>query len=108
MKLSERGRDHYIARLGFWYSTLVLPVAALCILCGTTLFLAGITGNISWSARAPGGLGTDVTNAAPGVIFVIVGLLMICVTRFRQHHAKPPKRSRNRIGKCDKDASVSV
>ena len=70
------------SRYHFWYSTLALATANLCIVCGAILFLNGITGHVAWASKVLG-LTTQLNDAAPGVVFVVVGFLIICVTRFR-------------------------
>lgn len=71
-----------VARYEFAYAILGLTVGLICIVLGLVLFLHGAQGTTSWTARLLG-LQTDVTDAAPGVMFGLVGLFVIFVSRYR-------------------------
>ena len=45
----------------------------VCIVLGLVLFMHGAQGTTSWTARLPAA--TDVTDAPPGIVFCLVGLL---------------------------------
>jgi hypothetical protein len=64
-----------------WYSVLGLIVGAVCVLSGVVLFLHGVAGNTSWTASLLG-LNSKITDAAPGVVFAILGFFVIYVTRY--------------------------
>lgn len=65
----------------FWYSVMGLIVGVLCVLCGLILFLRGVKGGTSWSIEVLG-LRSHITGALPGVVFAIVGFLIIYITRY--------------------------
>jgi len=65
----------------FVYSLSGLVLGLVCILGGVVLFLNGIVGTTSWTARLLGAE-SSVTDAAPGAVLFIVGLFMVYVTRF--------------------------
>lgn len=54
----------------------------VCILLGFILSIIGVTGFINWSF-AFGGINSSLTNAAPGVLLMVVGLLIIIVTNHK-------------------------
>jgi hypothetical protein len=56
-----------------------LSVGLVCILLGFVLSIIGITGFINWSFSF-WGINSSITNAAPGVILMIIGLVIIMVT----------------------------
>jgi hypothetical protein len=86
--MTPRDRDQKTEslRYSFWYATVALGTATVCIVCGTVLFLAGISGKVAWATRALG-FTSEIKDAGPGIIFVIVGFLIVWVTRLR-----PPSR----------------
>jgi hypothetical protein len=45
---------------------------------GAGLCLAGVMGHTSWSA-----FGSNINDAAPGVIVFVVGLFFVIITRFK-------------------------
>ena len=59
-----------------------LIAGVVCILLGVILSIIGVTGFINWSF-AFGGINSSLTNAAPGVLLMIIGLLIIVVTNHR-------------------------
>jgi hypothetical protein len=66
----------------FWYSVLGLVVGIVCVVGGIILFVHGVAGKTSWTASVIG-LNSQLTDAAPGSIFGILGLFIIWVTRFK-------------------------
>lgn len=71
-----------VARYEFAYASFGLTVGMVCIVLGLVLFLHGAQGSTSWTAKILG-LRTEVTDAAPGVMFGLVGLFVIVVSRYR-------------------------
>ena len=65
----------------FIYSVGGLVLGLACTLGGIVLFLHGVTGSTNWSAKILGA-NTTVSDAAPGVILFLVGLLIVFITRF--------------------------
>jgi hypothetical protein len=63
------------------YSLGGLVLGFACIIGGIVLFLHGVTGATSWTAKILGAQST-VSDAAPGVVLFIVGLFFVVVTRF--------------------------
>ena len=63
------------------YSIAGLVLGLVCILGGIALFLNGVVGSISWTAKI---LGAEsiVSDAAPGAVLFIVGLFIVFVTRY--------------------------
>lgn len=75
---------------GFWkkaalfqliYSLTGLVLGLSCIIGGIVLFFHGITGSSSWTVKFLK-LESNISDAAPGVILFIVGLFIVCVTKF--------------------------
>lgn len=63
------------------YSMTGLVLGLICMLGGILLFLHGVTGSTSWTAKILGNE-SNLTDAAPGAILFIVGLFTIIVTRY--------------------------
>lgn len=64
----------------FIYSIAGLVVGLACVIGGIILFLHGIVGPTAhWTTNL---LGIDVSDAAPGVILFVAGLLFTWITRF--------------------------
>jgi hypothetical protein len=70
------------AQYQFWYSVLGLIVGTICVVGGIILFIHGIVGRTSWTASVLG-MNSQLTDAAPGSIFGILGLFIIWVTKFK-------------------------
>lgn len=51
------------------------------IIGGIVLFLHGVTGSTSWTAKILGAE-SQVSDAAPGVVLFIVGIFLVLITRF--------------------------
>jgi hypothetical protein len=81
-------------RYRFIYSMTGLILGLVCILGGVVLFLNGVAGSASWTAKVMGGDST-LTDAAPGAILFVVGLLVVFLTRY--------KVNLNRGGKSEAD-----
>lgn len=69
-------------KYAFWYSILGLVVGLACVLAGVVFVLHGVGGGTSWTADLLG-LKSELSDAAPGVVFGILGLFIIWATRFR-------------------------
>lgn len=67
-------------RYQFIYSLAGLVLGLACVIGGIILFFHGITGpTASWTTSV---LGINVSDAAPGVVLFLVGLLFVWITRF--------------------------
>jgi hypothetical protein len=49
---------------------------------GIVLFLNGVAGSTSWTAKILGNEST-ITDAAPGAVLFVIGLFIIIATRYR-------------------------
>ena len=90
--------NEVIARYRLLYSLCGMVLGLACILGGIVLFVRGVTGATSWTARLLGAEST-ITDAAPGAILFIVGLFFVIATRYKHRtvgsQAVPPSpRSR--------------
>jgi len=72
---------HTANRYQFWYSIVGLVFGTAFAGSGVALFLHGVFGKTSWTADILGAH-SNVSDAAPGTIFAIVGLFVIFVTRY--------------------------
>jgi hypothetical protein len=65
----------------FIYSMTGLILGLICMIGGIILFLNGVSGATSWTAKI---LGSEsiITDAAPGAILFIVGLFIVIATRY--------------------------
>lgn len=64
------------------YSILGLVLGLVCVIGGVVLFLAGVTGKMSWTAKFLGA-SSQILDAAPGAVLFIVGLFVVFVTRYK-------------------------
>jgi len=69
-----------LARNEYAHGMTGLIIGGLCVLLGAILCLAGVVGSTSWMAKAAG-LESKISDAAPGVILFIVGILIVFITR---------------------------
>lgn len=69
-------------RYKFIYSMTGLFLGLVSMIGGIVLFLNGVAGSTSWTAKIIGNEST-ITDAAPGAILFIVGLFVIIVTRYK-------------------------
>ncbi len=79
---SDRGFFRKANAYEFWYAVFGLVVGVICVIAGLALFLNGVTGSTSWTARVLGAE-SKLSDAAPGVVFGILGFFIIYVTRYR-------------------------
>ena len=63
------------------YSTAGLILGLICVIGGVVLFLNGVVGSTSWTAKVLGAQ-SDLSDAAPGAILFIVGLFVVFITRY--------------------------
>jgi hypothetical protein len=63
------------------YSFAGLVLGIVCVLGGIALFLNGIIGSTSWSAKTLGAEST-ISDAAPGAVLFVVGLFIVFITRY--------------------------
>lgn len=63
------------------YSMAGLGLGLACVVGGIVLFMNGIVGSTSWTARFLGAEST-INDAAPGAVLFIVGLFMVFITRY--------------------------
>jgi hypothetical protein len=63
------------------YSMAGLVVGAGCMLGGIVLFLNGVTGSTSWTAKLLGAE-SQLSDAAPGAVLFIVGVFVVLITKY--------------------------
>jgi hypothetical protein len=63
------------------YSVAGLVLGLICILGGIFLFINGVTGFTSWTAKMFGAE-SKITEAAPGAVLFIVGVFVVLLTRY--------------------------
>lgn len=64
----------------FIYAITGLLLGLICIIGGIIIFIKGVTGSTSWTAKILG-FESSIGDAAPGVVLFIVGLFIVIVTR---------------------------
>ena len=74
-----------LAKYELIYSVIGLFLGLAAIIGGITLFLNGVVGTTSWTAKIFGAEST-ITDAAPGAILFIVGLFIVISTRYKFKH----------------------
>lgn len=78
--LEDRELWRKAIRFQFIYSIGGLVLGLMCVIGGMILFLHGITGpTANWTTEL---LGINISDAAPGVVLFLVGLLFVWITRF--------------------------
>ncbi len=82
---ADPGERHFwsrLARLQLMYSLAGLVLGFTCIMGGVVLFFHGVTGSSSWVGRFLG-VESKLSDAAPGTVLFVVGLLVVWLTRFQ-------------------------
>lgn len=69
-----------LAKHEYGYGKLGLLVGVVFLLGGLLLCLNGVAGNTSWTAKFIGAE-SKISDAAPGVILFVIGLLVVWVTK---------------------------
>ncbi len=64
------------------YSIAGLALGLVCIISGVILFLNGVTGSTSWTAKILG-MQSKLTEAAPGAVLFVIGFFTVFVTRYK-------------------------
>jgi hypothetical protein len=64
------------------YSILGLVLGLVCVIGGLVLFLEGVSGKMSWTAKFLGA-SSQILDAAPGAVLFIVGLFVVFLTRYK-------------------------
>jgi hypothetical protein len=81
---SNPGGRHFWERLvvlQLIYSLAGLTLGLACVIGGILLFFHGVAGSTSWVGQFIGVQGR-LSDAAPGTVLFVVGLLVVWVTRF--------------------------
>jgi len=76
-----------LAKYELIYAIIGQVLGLVCIMGGLALFLNGIVGSTSWTAKIVGAE-SKITDAPPGAILFIVGLFLVFVTRYKFSHKK--------------------
>ncbi|MGF1704211.1 hypothetical protein L4D09_28400 [Photobacterium makurazakiensis] len=76
-----------LAKYELIYAVIGQILGLFSILGGIVLFLNGVAGSTSWTAKIFGSEST-VTDAAPGAVLFVVGLFFVVVTRYKFVHKK--------------------
>lgn len=63
------------------YSIAGLVLGLVCVVSGVVLFLNGVAGSTSWTAKILGAEST-INDAAPGAVIFVVGLFVVFITRY--------------------------
>jgi len=63
------------------YSVAGLLLGFVCIIGGIVLFLNGLVGSTSWTAKFFGAE-SNLNDGAPGAVLFIVGLFIVLITRY--------------------------
>ena len=84
-----------LVRLQLAYSLAGLTLGLICVVGGILLFFHGVTGSTSWVGHVIGVQG-GLSDAAPGTVLFIVGLLVVWITRFDVRVRRQRGRGRQR------------
>lgn len=69
-----------LIRQEYRHAALGMGLGLACIVGGCVLGIAGVAGHTSWTAKVLG-LNSNLTDATPGVILFIVGVVTVFITR---------------------------
>jgi len=72
----------HLSKYQLIYSILGLLLGLFCVIGGVLLFLAGVSGSMSWTAKFLGA-SSELLDAAPGAVLFIVGLFTVFISRFK-------------------------
>jgi hypothetical protein len=81
-RVAADGFNARALRYKFIYSMTGLFLGLVSMLGGIALFLNGVAGETSWTAKIVGKEST-ITDAAPGAVLFVVGLFVVIATRYR-------------------------
>ena len=93
MKLSNIDKDtpvelqRELAKQEYGYARLGLVLGLICMLGGIALFVNGIAGSSSWTAKTLGAE-SKITDTAPGGLLFFAGIAVVWITRPRFEHNK--------------------
>jgi hypothetical protein len=81
---SDAGFSYHltVTRYRLVYSICGLVLGLCCIVGGVVLFLRGVAGETSWTAKILGIGQSQISDAAPGAVLFVVGLFIVLATRF--------------------------
>jgi hypothetical protein len=92
LELPPNPRERYfwgrLARLQLIYSLAGLALGLACIVGGIVLFFHGVAGTSSWVGEFIG-VQSKLSDAAPGTVLFVVGLLIVWLTRFAVRVRQP-------------------
>jgi uncharacterized membrane protein len=88
------------------YSLAGLMVGLACIIGGIVLFVHGVSGSSSWVGEVIGAR-SKLSDAAPGTILFVVGMLIVVVTRFEIRVGGRQRRRRERFESPDRRRKAS-
>ena len=91
----ERSILSRLVRLQLAYSLAGLTLGLICVVGGILLFFHGVTGSTSWVGHVIGVQGR-LSDAAPGTVLFVVGLLVVWITRFDVRVRRQRARVRRR------------
>ncbi len=74
----------------FRYHTIVLIGALIIVLLGVILLLMGVTGSIDWHLNVSG-VDSALTNAAPGVVAIVLGGIVVILKGPKVKVLRQPK-----------------
>ena len=77
-----------LATLQLIYSLAGLVLGLACVIGGILLFFHGVVGASSWVGEVIG-VKSRLSDAAPGTVLFIVGLAVVCLTRFTVRVRQP-------------------
>src|SRR5438132_3976713 len=95
-----------LATLQLIYSLAGLVFGLACIVGGIGLFYHGVSGSSSWVGEFIG-VQSKLSDAAPGTVLFVVGLVVVWLTRFAVRVRQPIDIERGRARGCRKRASTS-
>ena len=87
-RIDRRSSDELQKKLAeheYGYGKLGLTIGLICVLGGIGLFLNGIAGSTSWTAKVIGAE-SEISDAAPGAVLFVVGVFIVFITRPKFEH----------------------
>src|SRR5256885_15998485 len=106
-----------LATLQLIYSLAGLVFGLACVVAGTLLFFHGVSGSSSWVGEFIG-VQSKLSDAAPGTVLFVVGLVVVWLTRFAVRVRQPidielragaglPGKGQHQRGQPDPDRKAS-
>jgi len=71
---------------------IILPIGrfiagSMFLIWGAILAIKGLSGEVAWNLTLPGGFQSEVINAGPGMILLIIGLVLVLASKMKKYES---------------------